>query len=422
MNSVSRREIYYCEKEKNEQFFHGKIVSQIMKKALIAIILLCICFSIEGMAYSVESYYEAGKKDTLDEIDEDDQDYNYNKYHLGIENKLSKQTTYSLSYTKGKKDYGLASLNNEYFEIKNKYEYLKIKKGIKRQFALTLNYKEKEFPGAGQNSFSNINSKGWWTYRDPKSHSIKTEVGYQNYRFKNNPGNNEEVISGKIDAKKYLDDLTLGCNSKIIYSTSSLFRTQSNNKVTLDYSSMNLGYGFGYRKGEHDEGEYSNDYKYSEINIGNQYKIGKSLTGSLRYEGTEKGYLSGNYDSVGFGITNGLKYKFSSLFYTKLDLEYRQRLYDNIVNLSHYKNRIEISLNYRERMVWGCEVLLRSIFYRFPSSTTLKDRNDKGIKISVDRYMSDSLKLKLSSQYMVKDYYNAADVNLPSFRVGVEIR
>ena len=393
-----------------------------MSKLLIILLTVLILPS-TSLAYRLQGFYESGQKDTIEETDQDDLDYSYQKSRLTISNKLARYLTNTLSCAQEKRDYTTAALDNKYWQLRNKLEYLKEKGKEKRQLALTLDYKAKEFLQDTSETYDRLKANLRATYKNRDSHLLRAVAGYNHYRFKLNPTKDEDIFSGKLEAEKYCGALTLSGYSKLAYSTRAVFGTQTVNKLGFSYKPgwqpfnfIRAGYIFGYRNSRYEEEitDYDYDYRFSKINLYTRHPLGKKLEAVLKYEGTRKDCVTGNFDNTGYQIENGWKYSPSKDFYAKLRLQYRERLYEAVDRLTHYKNGIELTFKYRQPLSLG--LILRLSSYNFPGASD-KSRAETSAEISFKP--TPNLSFLYSSR--LKDYYNASDVWLSRWRIGIEM-
>lgn len=392
---------------------------------LLLMFFLCFAFSCKSAAYLIEGFYETGERDTIEEIDEDNLDYNYDKYRLKVGEKLAKPLTYTLSYSQEKRDYVTATLDNEYRQIKNKLEYLDENKKEKRQVTFDLDYKTKDYEEQSTDSYDRLGGKIKVAYKNKGSHLVRIEGGFDNFRYREAPSRNEEIVNTKLEAEKYIGDVTLRGYSRLAHSTDALFGTQTTNKLGISHKPgwsyldlVRIDYTIGYRNSRQEEGEFDNDYRFSRINAYTRHPLGEKLGTVLKYEGVRKEYVTGNYDHTGFEVENDWKYSPLPGFYGKLGLIYRERMYETVKSLSHYKHGAEIALGYRKRAGLAWELSLGGESYRFPSAAA-KDQDNKKIRLTLEKYALKHLKLEFTCQYRIKDYQTGNDVNYYLWRIGM---
>ncbi|NQT29553.1 MAG: hypothetical protein HQ596_03165 [Candidatus Saganbacteria bacterium] len=395
------------------------------------IIFLVALSSLKSHALILNTFYESGERNTISQFDEADLDYTYEKYSLKLNEALQKQNikkdhgriTYSFGYNQESRNYqaGSTDLNNTYHEVKNKLEYQKEEGPEKRQAALIFDYKTKDFRETNTDNYNRIIAGIRAAYRNSESHLVRVAAGYKNYRFINNPSQDEDVFDGKIEVERYFGDLSLDAAYKAAHSTDNTFGTQSSGKLGVRYKRWYLNYLDGFRDSRGEEGDFDDDYRYSELNLGTKQPLGEKIAVALKYTNIQKQYLTGGYNNSGYEVSKSFWYYATKYFYGKLDLSYREKIYASVTSLTYYRNAIQLSLRYRVRTHLRLGLITKSTTYRFPCASS-NNRTDKSIEALFAKQLSKMLSLELKYRYQIRDYVSSADVLRPLFRIGLHAR
>jgi len=378
--------------------------------------------------WEVEVNYKTGQADTIDETEEIDLDYSFNKTGLRLKTELSPLLNYSLKLDYGTKSYSDdESLDNSNIGIKNSFSHVEENKNEKNTRRFNINYQNKAYENTPNSSYSKAEIEIETSNKQKDSHKFYGSGGFNWINYSDTSKEAEQIVDAKLGFEKYYYEKTLIFDgyAKIETSTQAKYDKELTYKLGVKYNQIKSSIKSGFRNSlddeEFEDSDLSHDYHYVEFTLSNKHPLAELLEAKTFYQTITKTYISGSYDSTGFTAGLDLKYKTFKNFYIKVGYTYREKYYESVESLSHVKNLYSASANYRIRSNWGIKAELNNAIYSFEKSPE-KDRTDTSLAISIDKYLGKTFKLFFEARQRFKDYTDSDDNNLSTFKVGVNSR
>ncbi len=390
------------------------------------------------MGFNLSGYIETGKKTQAEDFEEEEEDreYTYQKYRLGLKYRLSDHVMYELGSLIHDKDYeSTDSLDNisKIFNAKGSY-YLNKQKKESLKLDIRLKYKEKRFRNSPAGEYDQIIFSPRLTYTKKDAYTINLSIGINDYDYRNITGNDQLKFFSKIEAKRYL------LEKRLVLASSYKLEITAHKRANRRKNKNDFMAGFDYRVDkplihkitaraklgqrdtkDDDERDEDFDYRYGEFYVKIESRITSKIGATSKYHYFKKDYLTADLDHSGFYILSVCRYviladKTQGLYFNFI-FKHKEVDYTVKQGSNYKKETLEIKGTYRRKKKWKVSASLQGSIYDFKDAA--RDKNRYYSKISFDKlFPEENLVLSLYFKYKYTDNRQANDTEAESVRLA----
>ncbi len=420
-----------------------------MKKVLLVVyffLLSPLFFALP--AYSIETKisttFENGKRSATDYLDDRDLSSNLNVYRqqLRLDQKLSSDTKYSVSYERYYKDYDaldsldsvsdqwLAGFNHSFNDVAVNPLKLDIDAGLKY----------KDYKNSPDSDYTRSNAAAGLSYGEEDLWNIKWSNGLINYAF-------DSADKDELKLFTQVSGWTKLMGGRLKISPSYKFQAveEDKNGTNRNENTIKLAavcqllpsyfkaVGAFYELGKNDtkdsEDEDRDDnlrYKYTRWYITTEHPLTKNFETDFKYGRGIRNYSDSNNDYKNWFIEDKSIWNVYEDEVKKIDLlitvEHREGDYDQVDSLNYIKDVINVKVVDRIKRDW--ELIPGFTFKKYNyHASPLKKENDYETKVEFTKeLLNEKLEFKISYKYCLKDYRNKPDITLWQVRSGLEYK
>lgn len=408
-----------------------------MKKVIICFIGFCVVFHLSSPSHAydkiIKSKITLGQKESLiDEEQEEDNDYNFTKFKVSINQDINPKLSYFLSYQKYDKNYSAQdNLDNRVILLKNNWIYnLKSYENLSHKIELSFSFLGKDFTNDNAQTYKRWKLNSSYKIEQYKDFLLRLSLGGSHYNFTNNTSNNDGDMSVKIDGAKFLDNLVIASYLKFTNSSNSTSGKQLTFKIGANYNikqplieEIKINYLRSKRNSrEIDDSDYNLDYLLHQFNLVTNHDFIHNLKTTFNFGYLTKDYVNANYDQTGFNV--GIKTKMDlwhtsyGKIYSKLGYEFKTRNYPLSSTMTYTKHDLKLGAALTKRQDYSIKTNISSSFLRFPNSSQ-KDRNNLSFKITGSKYLWENFILESCFNIKKRFYLRDNDSVLKTFYMAL---
>jgi hypothetical protein len=383
-----------------------------------------------------------GRRSTAEDYEEEDtdSDYQYQNYHLKLEQEVSDRLSYDISTFVYDKDYRASdTLDNlsRIFKLNSSYFLRKLKEeSLEMDFK--LKYKQKRYKNSPQNEYDEIRAVSTLTFKEKDLYKVDFALGIDNFDYLTEGEKDQFKIFTKLGAERYF----LGKDLRII-SSYRIENTEAE-KIDREMTKHELMGGFDYifdlpwvykistraNWGERDTKEEEErdedfDYEYWRYHTKTEHRINPKLKTNLKYQYFKKDYVSADLDHRGFYISNDWDYEILDDEKQRIGfdfgLQHKDVKYELKSSNDYKKETVEAKLSYKRKKNWQASAGLEQNFYEFNDETFDKKRTY--VKLSGEKlFFEEDLVLSLDLKYRYTDYKQGNDKDQEAVRLAFKYR
>lgn len=392
--------------------------------------------------FNLSGYIETGQKSQAEDFEEEEEDreYTYQKYRLGLKYRLSDHVMYELGSLIHDKDYESAdSLDNisKIFNAKGSYYLNKQKKELLK-LDIRLKYKEKRFRNSSSGEYDQIMFSPKLTYTKKDVYTINLSIGVNDYDYTNIAGNDQFKFFSKIEAKKYL------LEKRLMLASSYKLEITAHKRANRRKNKNDFMAGFDYRfdkplihkitaraklgqrdTKDDDERDKDFDYRYGEFYVKIESRITSKIRATSKYQYFRKDYLTADLDHSGFYILSTGRYTMladeTQGLYLNFIFKHKEVDYTVKQGSNYKKETLEIKGTYRRKKKWKVSASAQGSIYDFKDAA--RDKNRYYSTISFDKlFPEENLVLSLYFKYKYTDNRRANNTESESVRLAFKYK